>query len=102
MRVGVTTYSNLPVTILKEYAYCPRIAYYKLYSVSEPPTESMIYGKIVASKDRLKEILEKAGLKGDVLLDVKVSSRRLGVTGIVDAVIINGTRAKIIEVKNQR
>ncbi len=88
----------IPIVLVKEYAYCPRIFYYKYYMYMEPPTESMRYP--CYTYQTLYSIIREYGLEGDLYLEYPVYSRLLGVSGRVDAVVLHddGTYS-LIEVK---
>jgi len=78
----------IPIILVKEYAYCPRQAYLKALTMWEPPTESMRYAKDKASTEKLQEILRSSGFDGELITEVPVKSRKLGIVGRVDAVLI--------------
>ncbi len=94
-----TRYYSVPVTLLKEYAYCPLQAYYKVFYMMEPPTESMKYAKAKADRSLVEEKLREEGVEGEFLWDVNVKSKALNARGVVDLVVVNGVRAKVVEVK---
>lgn len=87
--------------MIKEYVYCPRIAYFKMFTVSEPPTESMIYAK--ESKPSPQSIRDavKHMVDDSCCIEVEryVYSNRIGVHGYVDAVALCAKEAVPIEVK---
>jgi len=97
---GVTQSSRpfIPVVLLKEFVYCPRIAFYKYFSVWEPPTESMRAAKGYSKLDLLK-LLRSYGVEGDVYAEHPVCSKLLGVCGRADAVVDCGQRLAVVEVK---
>ncbi|MEM4681573.1 MAG: CRISPR-associated protein Cas4, partial [Acidilobaceae archaeon] len=90
---------SIPIFLLKEYAYCPLIAYYKTFLTMEPPTESMKYAKEKIDKNVVETKLRRKGIDGEFLWSVPVESKKLNVRGIADLVIVNGFRAKLVEVK---
>ncbi|MEM0497844.1 MAG: CRISPR-associated protein Cas4 [Acidilobaceae archaeon] len=92
-------YYRIPVTLIKEYAYCPLIAYYKVFLIVEPPTESMMYAKEKIDRSLVEAKLRGEGVDGEILWSIPVESRRLNIRGIVDLVVVNGFRAKVVEVK---
>jgi hypothetical protein len=71
----------IPITLVKEYAYCPRQAYFKALTMWEPPTESMKYAKGINNIEKLKEILRSNGFNGELITEVPVKSRKLGIVG---------------------
>ena len=91
----------IPITLFKEFVYCPRIAYYKLFSISEPVTESMKYAKTVTAMDiRLAEAV-KAFIAEEfsLVLEAFVESKTLGLSGRVDAVALTSSEVIPIEIK---
>jgi CRISPR-associated exonuclease Cas4 len=89
----------IPVTLVKEYAYCPRQAYFKALNMWEPPTESMKYAKGINNIEKLKEILRSNGFNGELITEVPVKSRKLGIVGKVDAVLVKGKHVSVVESK---
>jgi CRISPR-associated exonuclease Cas4 len=89
----------IPIILVKEYAYCPRQAYLKALTMWEPPTESMRYAKDKANTEKLQEILRSSGFDGELITEVPVKSRKLGIVGRVDAVLIKRGHAFIVESK---
>ncbi|MCD6509752.1 MAG: CRISPR-associated protein Cas4 [Thermoprotei archaeon] len=86
----------LPVILLKEYVYCPRYAYYRLFIERDFTTESMWDAK----KFTINHILSALGsIKGKTLAQVKVRSLKLGLQGVVDLIILHNGHAKVIEAK---
>lgn len=98
--LGLATQSySVCVTLLKEYAYCPLIAYHKIFSIMEPPTESMRYAKEKLDRGVVEFKLKAAGVDGSFLWNVPVKSKSLGVRGVADLVVVKGLRAWVVEVK---
>ena len=89
----------IPISMIKEYVYCPRQAYLKIMIMNEPQTESMKYAKQTVNTKEVLAIVKKQGLQGEVRLEVPVKSTKLGIIGKVDAVVISGDRAVVVEVK---
>ena len=89
----------IPISMVKEYVYCPRQAYLKIMLIREPPTESMKYAKQTINTENISRIIEEQGIQGEVKLEVPVKSVKLGIMGRVDAVVIKGRRAIVIEAK---
>ncbi|MEM4683093.1 MAG: CRISPR-associated protein Cas4 [Ignisphaera sp.] len=91
----------IPITIIKEYTYCPRIAYFKIFTILEPPTESMMYAR--ESRPSLQNIYEaikhKLSDRCCIEVDRYVYSNRLGIHGYVDALAICDKEAIPIEIK---
>ncbi len=76
----------LSFTLLREYAWCPRSAYFKLHGVREPATWSMRAGRYGAAL--LEEVLRRNGFRGELLLEYPLASPSLGLRGRVDAVLL--------------
>ncbi|GAB6946848.1 CRISPR-associated protein Cas4 [Vulcanisaeta sp. JCM 16161] len=89
----------IPISMVKEYVYCPRQAYLKLMTMKEPPTESMKYAKQLTNTENITKTIKEQGIQGEIKLEVPVKSTSLGIVGRVDAIAINGNRATIIETK---
>ncbi len=89
----------IPISMIKEYTYCPRQAYLKIMMMREPPTESMRYAKQALNAKDIVRAIEEQGIQGEVRVEVPIRSRNLGIVGRVDAVVVNGGRATIIETK---
>jgi CRISPR-associated exonuclease Cas4 len=96
---GATRSSSpmIPIILVKEYAYCPRIAYFKYFTVWEPPTDSMNYAKLV--KANLQRLLQSHGIEGTLYTEYPVRSKSLGIYGRVDAVVVADKRVHVVEVK---
>jgi CRISPR-associated exonuclease Cas4 len=76
-----------PVTLLKEWVYCPRIAYFKANLRLEPPTESMQAPRSMRLAERLPRLLGEAGLHLKWWeQQVPVASRSLRLRGVADLV----------------
>jgi len=88
---------KIPIVLIKEFAYCPRIAFYKYFTVWEPPTESMKFPQY--TKLHLARILRSYAIEGDIYMEHPVRSKSLGVYGKVDAVVIDNNKLYIVEVK---
>ena len=84
----------LPVRLLKEYAYCPRYAYFQVFVNREYVTESM------ESALELLDPLERLDPMGwEVRRSVYVASRRLGLYGVADALLVKCRLVKSVEAK---
>ncbi len=88
----------LPVTLLKEYAYCPTLATLKAATIWEPETSSMRYAKSI--EPRLETLTSRLGLEGyRVVRSLRVYSRRLGLRGVLDAALVSEREAIPVEAK---
>lgn len=75
----------IPISMIKEYTYCPRQAYLKIMIMKEPPTESMKYAKQTQNAETITKTIKELGIQGEVKLEVPVKSTSLGIIGRVDA-----------------
>ena len=87
----------LPITLVKEYYWCPLKAYYRLTTWRTRPTESMETGKQLQGMHRAKiiELLEKHHAIREALWEHPVASKRLGLAGRIDLAAIT-TKETII------
>ena len=83
----------IPVRLVKEYAYCPRYAYFQVYVSRDYVTPSME----VAREEPEKPVPKFRGW--EVVKDVRVYSKRLNLAGIADAVLRRGGEVKVVEFK---
>ncbi|WP_143522203.1 CRISPR-associated protein Cas4 [Pyrodictium delaneyi] len=88
----------LPITLVKEYYWCPMIAYHKLLLWSERPTQSMQSGGLTGEqRAELVERLEEARIEVQELLwEQPVQSRRLGLVGRVDLVAVTPRETLVV------
>lgn len=92
----------LPITLVKEYYWCPMIAYHKLLLWSERPTQSMQSGGLTGGqRAELVEKLEEARIEAQELLwEQPVKSLRLGLAGRVDLIAVTpGETLVVVEAK---
>lgn len=85
----------LQVTDLKQYAYCPRVVYYRYcLPLLRPVTYKMEAGVEAhdkATEDEQRRSLRAYGLaEGERRFDVWLLSERLGLSGRIDLVILTG------------
>ncbi|QOJ78817.1 CRISPR-associated protein Cas4 [Infirmifilum lucidum] len=83
----------LPVVLLKEYAYCPRYAYFQFRVGGEYATPSML----VASELGAPDFEVPDGW--EAYRSVYVKSRALGLHGFADAVLKRGGLVRVVEAK---
>lgn len=88
---------EVPIALVKEYAYCPRVAFYMYFTMHEPPTKSMEYPSY--TKLYLARVLRRHGVEGDIYMECPVRSSSLGVYGKIDAVVMDEGRVSVVEVK---
>ncbi len=90
---------QLPVTLLREYAWCPRAAFYKIHGLWEPATWSMEAGRYESAV--IEELLRRSGYSGRLLLEQSLESRSLGLRGRVDALLVTSDEAIPVEAKKR-
>lgn len=77
----------LPVSLIRQYFYCPQIPYINLVlHVQEPETDSMLYGKEAHEVFRAQHLpreIEPIRIETEVHL----TSERLGLVGVLDALV---------------
>ncbi|AIG97423.1 CRISPR-associated protein Cas4 [Archaeoglobus fulgidus DSM 8774] len=95
MKMKKSSSFEFPVSLVKQYLYCPRIPYFTLIvGAKERITELMKYGR-EEHKKRLRK-MEKKGWKTNVLL----KSEKYGIYGYVDAFRKEGNGYVVYEFKN--
>lgn len=90
----------LRVTDLKQFAYCPRIAYYSYCLPLVRPTTYKMDASVElhdkAASDEMRRSLRAYGLnEGERRFDVTLTSERLGLSGRIDMVIVLGQQEAI-------
>ncbi|RLF22103.1 MAG: CRISPR-associated protein Cas4 [Thermoprotei archaeon] len=89
----------LPISLLKEFVYCPRYAYWLVFGrPKDIITESMRIGKDY-TYDELTHILREEGYLGRIHTNVFLRSEKLRLEGYVDAVIEQDSYVHIAEMK---
>jgi len=96
---------NIPISLLRQYVFCPRIPYFYLVRQLVPSEKLWIkqgncehVRQILLSKRRS---FEKYRIKEGILrFNVVLNSNDLGLHGICDAVLENTEKAVIFEFKN--
>lgn len=87
---------------LRQYVYCARVVYYRYcVPVKPPPTYKMVEGKL--QHERVEELEHRRSLRayglsdGERVFHVRMGSERLGVSGLVDMIIVR--RHEVIPVE---
>ncbi len=96
---------SLTVSDLKQFIYCPRIIHFtRTLPLKRPTTYKMDEGKIEHEANEERETrrsLRAYGLKeGERYFGVRLSSERLGLTGLLDMVIVTPNEVIPVEFKN--
>ena len=97
---------NIPISMLRQYVFCPRIPYFLLIRQIMPSEKLWVKQ---GSYEHIRQILlskrrsfEKYKLKDSSLrFNVELKSNKLGLHGICDAVLENDKQAIIFELKNK-
>ncbi len=77
----------LPVSLIRQYFFCPQIPYINVVlHVVEPETESMISGRASHEKFRAQHLPRNMKPRR-IAIDVPLSSPRLGLCGLLDALV---------------
>lgn len=95
---------SLPVHLIRQHCFCPRIPYYReLLGFVPPRPEWVARGE--ALHDRQKRLFRRRTLarfnlqNAEHLFDVPLCSEELGLHGIADGVLLTEERAYPVEVK---
>jgi CRISPR-associated exonuclease Cas4 len=95
---------TLTVTDVKNFVYCPRVVYFMYCLPQRPLTYKMAEGKL--EHGRTEELEERRSLRAYGLTEgqrefkVHLASERLGLTGLLDMVVITVQEAIPVEFKN--
>ncbi|MBI2941440.1 MAG: CRISPR-associated protein Cas4 [Chloroflexi bacterium] len=96
---------ELTVSDVRQFVYCPRIVYFRQCLGLHPaPTYKMVEGKL--EHQRTEDLEHRRGLKayglsdGERVFNVRLSSERLGLAGILDMVIARRHEVIPVEFKN--
>ena len=90
---------------LRQYVYCPRIVYFRYcVPVRPPPTYKMVEGKL--QHEQVEELEHRRSLRayglsdGERVFDVRLRSDRLGISGVLDLVIVRRHEVIPVEFKH--
>lgn len=96
---------TLNASDLRQYAYCPRIIYYRYcVPVRPPPTYKMVEGKL--QHERVEELEHRRTLRaygladGERVFDVRLRSERLGIVGALDLIVLRRHEVIPVELKH--
>lgn len=94
-------YSNTPIPIhlIKEYSYCPRYAYYMVFTRGLKYTTESMEIALKSTIQGIDALIRRYCREGTILSEYPVYSRSLGIYGKVDYLCIMGDEAAVIEVK---
>ncbi|HDG98762.1 MAG TPA: CRISPR-associated protein Cas4 [Desulfobacterales bacterium] len=93
-----------PVTLIKEYLFCPRIPYFILVlNISEISTGSMEMGKNLENREKLRAKRRKTLFRKEKVLrrwlNLKLFSERLKLFGVVDEIVETEEGLVVVEYK---
>ena len=90
---------------LRQYVYCPRIVYFRYcVPVRPPPTYKMVEGKL--QHEQVEELEHRRSLRayglsdGERVFGVRLRSDRLGISGVLDLVIVRRYEVIPVEFKH--
>ena len=99
-------FPELDIVLIKQWFYCPRFVYLKyVLNLREPSFEYLIEGKrlhedLARREEVRKTLLQKPRFRYDKkLVHVLVHSKRLGLKGILDILIIRDGKPIPVEIK---
>lgn len=92
------------ITLLKQYTYCPRVVYYETCTPGiRPTTYKMQAGQDAHERERLRAARRKLSAyqltEGERQFDIRVSSAKLGLSGLIDEVVLNPQEAIVVDYK---
>lgn len=101
----IEAHVDLTVSDVRQFVYCRRIVYYRHCLELRPtPTYKMVEGKL--EHDRTEELEHRRSLKayglrdGERVFNVRLSSERLGLAGLLDMAIVRRHEVIPVEFKN--
>lgn len=94
----------LTITHLKQYAYCPRVVYYETCIPDvRPRTFKMEAGKEAHERERERAARRTLAAyniqKGERRFDVRIQSLALGLTGMIDEVVLTDAETLVVDYK---
>lgn len=94
----------IPVTLLKQYAYCPRVVYYETCTPRvRPTTYKMQAGHDAHERERHRAARRTLSAyqvpAGERRFDVRLRSPQLGLSALIDELVITDTEAIVVDYK---
>lgn len=94
----------LTITLLKQHTYCARVVYYETCTPDvRPRTYKMLAGEAAHQREReraARRTLFAYQIKdGERRFDVRLTSPNLGLTGIIDEVVLMADQALVVDYK---
>jgi len=98
------TQDDLTITLLKQYTYCPRVAYFETCTPDiRPHTYKMEAGIKAHEYERQRAARRTLSAyqipDGDRRFDVRIRSERLGLVGIIDEVVVTPAEVIVVDYK---
>lgn len=92
------------ITLLKQYTYCPRVVYYETCTPGvRPSTYKMQAGKQAHEREReraaRRTLTAYQVSEGEHRFDVRLLSRRLNLSGLIDEVVLTPDEAMVVDYK---
>lgn len=99
-----TDHELITISLLKQYAYCPRIVYYETCTPGIRPTTYKMQAGAEAHEYERKRAARRTLTayqvpEGERHFDVRIFSQSLKMTGIVDEVVLTPTEAIVVDYK---
>jgi len=105
LKIADAAFPPLAAGDLRQYVYCPRVVYYRYcVPVRPPPTYKMIEGKL--QHERVEDLEHRRTLRaygladGERVFHVPLTSDRLGLSGILDMVVVRRHEVIPVEFKH--
>lgn len=101
---ALESHGLMTITLLKQYTYCPRIAYYLTCTPHvRPRTYKMLVGEAAHEQERKRAARRTLSAyqieAGERHFDVELNSTTLGMVGIVDEVVLVEDQAIVVDYK---
>jgi CRISPR-associated exonuclease Cas4 len=92
------------ITLLKQYTYCPRVVYYETCTPGiRPTTYKMEAGQAAHERERERAARRKLAAyqlaEGERHFNVRVASSTLGLSGLIDEVVLHPQEAVVVDYK---
>lgn len=97
--------ARVTITLLKQYIYCPRVVYYETCTPGiRPRTYKMKAGQDAHEREReraaRRTLTAYQILEGERRFDVRIVSPTLGLSGLIDEVVLTPDEAMVVDYKS--
>jgi CRISPR-associated exonuclease Cas4 len=106
MEIASETADNdaLPISLLKQYSYCPRVVYYEICTPKvRPVTYKMLAGNHAHEHERSRaarrSLFAYQVPEGERRFDVRILSATLSLSGLIDEIVITPDEAMVVDYK---